>query len=520
MKGWWQRRRPPRLWLVLVALNGLLLLLPVLGFSALRLYESALIRQTESELTAQGVVIAAAYRALLEPAPPPPQEASRWQPFLPQLDLAHDPVLPPLSEPASVGAGPVAADAGRAGQRLLPILRQAQHHTLAALRVTDARGVVIAASNESLLGRSLIGHPEVREALAGRFAAQLHEREISEPAGFASISRTGGLRVVVAVPIASGDGVLGAVELLRTPANIWQVLWAKRAALIWAALALLTALALVTALSLRLILRPLQGLTRSARAVAGGQAFQPPAQRGLAEFAQLGDSVAQMAETLQARAGYIRDFAAHVSHEFKTPLAGILATTELLREHAGMSEEQRQRFVQLIESEARRLNCLTQRLLELARAETTEAGGRCDAVPVLHSLAQRHRELGHGLRLGELPETLVLALPAEVLDASLGTLLDNAYGHGGAGVTAELRLWREGPDVCIEVANDGPGISAGNAERLFTPFFTTGRDRGHTGLGLCIARALLRAHAGELWLETARPVCFRLRCRLAIAADR
>ncbi|MDP3859346.1 MAG: histidine kinase dimerization/phospho-acceptor domain-containing protein [Stagnimonas sp.] len=515
MIGWWQRRRPPRLWLVLVALNGLLLLLPVLGFSALRLYESALIRQTESELTAQGVVIAAAYRALLEPTPPPPLVSARWQPFLPQLDLARDPVRSPLPEPTPAGDEALDPAARTAGQRLLPILAQSQHHTLAALRVTDAQGRVIAATNESLIGTSLLGHPEVREALAGRFSAQLHEREVSEPAGFASISRTGGLRVVVAVPIASGDGVLGAVELLRTPANIWQVLWAKRVALSWAALALLTALALVTALSLRLILRPLQALTRSAQAVAGGRAFQPPAQRGLAEFAQLGDSVSQMAETLQARAGYIRDFAAHVSHEFKTPLAGILATTELLREHADMGEEQRQRFVLLIESEAARLSRLTQRLLELARAETAEAGGRCDAVVVLHSLAQRHRELGHRLRLGELPETLELLLPAEVLDASLGTLLDNAYGHGGPEVAVELRLWLEGDAACIEVVNDGPGISPGNAERLFTPFFTTGRDRGHTGLGLCIARALLRAHAGELWLESARPVRFRLRCRVA-----
>ena len=512
---WWQRRRPPRLRTVLLALNGLLLLLPVLGFSALRLYESALIRQTESELAAQGVVIAAAYRALLEPAPAPPAETTRWQPFQPQLDLARDPVLPPLPGPLAATTEPVDPAAWKAGQRLLPILRQSQHHTLAALRVTDARGTVVAATNGGLLGTSLREHPEVRAALAGRYSAQLRARAEYDVAGIASISRTGGLRVVVAVPIASGEGVLGAVELLRTPANIWQVLWAKRAALLWAALALLAALALVTALSLRLILRPLQALTRSARAVAGGAPFHPPAHRGLAEFAQLGDSVAQMAETLQARSGYIRDFAAHVSHEFKTPLAGILATTELLREHAGMSAEQRQRFVQLIESEARRLNHLTQRLLELARAETAGPGGRCDAVTVLKSLAQRQAELGHRLQLAGLPEALELQVPAEVLDAALGTLLDNAYGHGGAEVSVDLRLWLEGQDACIEVANDGPAISAGNAERLFTPFFTTGRERGHTGLGLCIARALLRAHSGELWLASAAPVAFRLRCRRA-----
>lgn len=507
----WQQRRPPRLLWVLVALNGLLLLLPVLGFSALRLYESALVRQTESELVAQGVVIAAAYRALLDPAPPAPLEDLRWQPSLPQLDLARDVVLPPLPEPAAA-ARPADPQSLRAGQRLQGILRESQHHTLAALRVTDAQGVVIAATNDRLLGLSLAAHPEVRSALAGGFAAQLHAREPSEPAGWQSISRTTGLRVVVAVPIVSGSRVLGAVELLRTPANVWQVLWAKRLALLKAAVLLLAALALITALSLRLILRPLQELRRSAQAVASGQPFSPPRQRGLAEFAELAASVGQMAETLQARAGYIRDFAAHVSHEFKTPLAGILASTELLREHAGMSAEQHDRFLRLIESEAQRLNRLTQRLLELARAETTVPRGRCEACALLQSLVLRYREKGYRLSLEGLPDCLEVRVPAEMLDACLATLLDNAYSHGGAQVAVRMLVAADAGGMSIAVEDDGPGISPGNAGRLFTPFFTTGREQGHTGLGLCIARALLRAHGGELLLVSARPAGFVLRC--------
>lgn len=512
LKHWWQRRKPPRLVWVLAALNGLLLLLPVLGFSALRLYESALIRQTESELTAQGVVIAAAYRALLVPAAAPPQQDARWQPSLPQLDLARDAVRPPLPEPSPALQTPE-PQAAEVGMRLLPLLREAQHHTLAALRVTDAQGVVIAATNAGLMSRSLAGHEEVREALAGRFAATMRARENAEDAGLASISRSSRLRVVVAVPIVSGSTVLGAVELLRTPANVWQVLWAKRMALLKAAALLLIALALITALSLRLILRPLRDLTRSARAVAGGQPFAAPRQRGLAEFEDLATSVAQMADTLQQRAGYIRDFAAHVSHEFKTPLAGILATTELLREHADMQPAQRERFVKLIEAEAQRLNRLTQKLLELARAETSTAtaDAACEVNGLLHSLVLRHQERGQPVALSMPPEPLSALIPAEVLDACLSTLLDNARAHAGAAATVQLQLHDEGAMLRLTVQDDGEGISAANAERLFTPFFTTGRAAGHTGLGLCIARALLRAHGGDLWLESAQPARFALR---------
>lgn len=512
LRHWWQQRTPPRLVWVLAALNGLLLLLPVLGFSALRLYESALIRQTESELTAQGVVIAAAYRALLVPAAASPLKGARWQPSLPQLDLARDAVLPPLPEPSPTLQMPE-PQAAEVGARLLPLLRESQHHTLAALRVTDARGVVVAATNAALMNRSLAQHAEVREALAGRIAATMRARENAEAGGLASISRSSRLRVVVAVPIMSGSTVLGAVELLRTPANIWQVLMAKRIALLKAAALLLIALALITALSLRLILRPLRGLTRSARAVAGGQPFVAPRQRGLAEFEDLATSVAQMADTLQQRAGYIRDFAAHVSHEFKTPLAGILASTELLREHADMEPAQRERFVKLIEIEARRLNRLTQKLLELARAETSAAAAdaACDVSALLRSLALRHQERGQQVTLTMPSESLGALISAEVLDACLSTLLDNAQAHGGAEASVQVQLHREGEALRLTVQDDGPGISAANAERLFTPFFTTGRAAGHTGLGLCIARALLRAHGGELWLDSAKPARFALR---------
>ncbi len=514
---WWQQRKPPRLVWVLAALNSLLLLLPMLGFSALRLYESALIRQTESELSAQGVVIAAAYRALLLPAAAPPLESDRWQPSLPRLDLARDAVLPPLPEPSPIEHTPE-PQAAQVGERLLPLLKESQHHTLAALRVTDVRGVVIAATNSALMNRSLIEHEEVREALAGRFVATMRARENTGPVGLASISRSSGLRVVVAVPIVSGSTVLGAVELLRTPANVWQVLMAKRMALAKAAALLMIALALITALSLRLILQPLRDLTRSARAVAGGQPFAAPRQRGLAEFEDLASSVAQMADTLQSRAGYIRDFAAHVSHEFKTPLAGILATTELLREHEAMSAEQRLRFVQLIEAEAQRLNRLTQKLLELARAETSAApaDASCDVSALLQSLVQRHRERGQQVMLTMPSETLHALIPTEVLDACLSTLLDNVQAHGGDAASVQVQLHVEDAALRLSVQDSGPGISAANAERLFTPFFTTGRGAGHTGLGLCIARALLRSHGGELWLDSARPSRFALRIRLAV----
>jgi signal transduction histidine kinase len=287
---------------------------------------------------------------------------------------------------------------------------------------------------------------------------------------------------------------------------LYQPAWMVRAlkellfqgwpAVLTAMLISLLALYLLTWLCLRLLLRPLAGLRRSAQGVAMGAAFQPPQHRGLAEFADLGEAVGQMAKTLHARADYIRDFANHVSHEFKTPLTSILAGVELLRDHPEDSQ-----VLDLIDREAQRLHRLTQRLLELARADTAMRGGECEAVSVLKTLALRYDALVFQPTLPRLS----VPLPAEVLDSVVSTLTDNAREHGQPS-RVQWRLSAGG----LDIEDNGKGISPANAERLFTPFFTTNRAGGHTGLGLAIARALLRAHGGDVLLVSSQPACFRV----------
>jgi hypothetical protein len=105
--------------MLLLGLNLLVLLLPLAGIGLLRLYESALVRQTESELIAQGAVLAASFRALADPVaeaaqplpsrpldlPPAPSTGdARWQPRPPRLDLMVDAVAPPAPDPQAATA--------------------------------------------------------------------------------------------------------------------------------------------------------------------------------------------------------------------------------------------------------------------------------------------------------------------------------------------------------------------------------------------------------------------------------
>ena len=532
----------PRLAAVLVLITLVIGLLPLGGIFVLRIYESALVRQTESELLAQGAWVAASYRAQFErlttgkkpllpmpadygnPVTAPPRPAdpeNRWRPRYAVLDLASDSILPAPAEAQAVDffAADVAQVAGRA---LAPILREAQQATLAGVRVTDPRGVIVATTGEEL-GRSVAHHEELQRALAGEYVSVMRWRGTQQPQAppLDSISRGTRIRVFVAVPIVQHERVIGAVLLARTPGNLWQALYGKREALLHGGLALLAVMIGIALLASFTIARPVRALREQARRAARGEqgAVVPLKHPGTREIAELSQTVAEMAQTLETRANYIRDFAAAVSHEFKTPLTAIQGAAEMLREHGdGMSAEERARFHGILARDTHRLSQLVRRLLDLARADMLAPGdASADVTAALAVAVARYRELGLEVSLraqaanggGTPAAPLRAAIATDTLDAVLSTLLDNVRAHAGNGARVQLAVAchpREGggPDVIdVTVADDGAGISAANRPLVFEPFFTTARESGGTGLGLSIARALVRAHGGELELVPA-----------------
>lgn len=531
------RRSYLRLRTILVLINLVILVLPLGGIAVLRIYESALIRQTESELIAQGAVIAATYETLFArfaqgkaaknaaayglPVSAPqalqnPREP--WRPRPAQLDLATDPVYPPPHDPLPATT-PADALADRVGHEITPILSQAQYVTLAGIRVLDPQGVIVASTGADR-GQSLAHHEEVRRALTGESVSLMRERVLkTAPPPLESVSRGTRIRVFVAVPILHQSRVLGAVLLVRTPANIKQAIWGKRGPLAQGALMLLGVVLLLSLVSALTISRPVNALMQQARRAARGErgAVVPLKHPGTREIAELSETVAAMARELESRAEYIRDFAAHVSHEFKTPLTAIQGAVELLREHGPeMSREERERFLGMVAGDASRLERLVRRLLDLARADMMQPGAeRTEVLPLLEQIAHRQRELGQRVELQVGALAAQVAMAPEVLDSVLGALLDNARQHAGPQATVTLGAERSGAELRIRVADDGIGISEANAARIFTPFFTTARERGNTGLGLAIIRSLLRTHGGEIaLLPSARGACFEIRLPL------
>jgi len=246
----------------------------------------------------------------------------------------------------------------------------------------------------------------------------------------------------------------------------------------------------------RTITGPINALVARTEEIGRGgrAAISAPEQHGTRELAVLSQSFLDLAERLVERTDYVNSFAAHVSHELKSPLTSIRGSAELLLE-ADMSAEDRRRFLTHIVADADRLAGLLERLRDLARADVP-----LDAKGVGLGQAAEQLQLTHPeMTIVATGETATLvALSMEAFAIVLGHLADNSAQHGAGRL--ELSAARVGNGLRIVVADDGKGISQGNRDKVFEPFFTTRRESGGTGMGLGIAKSMLEAHGGRIAL--------------------
>lgn len=507
----------PRLRLRTIIFGTLLLVAALPGFGAifLRVYENALVRRTEAELVAQGAAISAS-AALLWPrataAAPLPQALATdrsWRARssydLPptEVDLSIAPILSERPR-ARITRTPVDAVAQGVANRLVPVIAETQGATLAAIRLTDRRGILL---NGEARGRSLAGVPELAQALAGESATVLRENSRNHYATpLTWISRASNLRLHHARPIRVDGRVVGAVLVSRTPPPLLRGMTEDAGKIALGVALILAILVLLTAVLARAIVRPIETLSRATRSVAAGRATIPgdPSLK-VVEIEALYADFRGMAEAIAARSRYLRDFAASLTHEFKTPLTGISGGIELLEDHgAAMSEGERARFLANMRGDATRLNRLLGRLMDLARADMRIADARARCAPAA-VIAQRIAGLdrsGFGISVAVDP-ALVVAMDAETLGTIATILIDNAEQAGAARLTITATV--DDARLAILFADDGPGVPAADRSRIFDTFFTSKRAHGGTGLGLAIARSLAEAEGGALTLDTPMP---------------
>ena len=148
--------------------------------------------------------------------------------------------------------------------------------------------------------------------------------------------------------------------------------------------------------------------------------------------------------------------------------------------------------------------------LAFARGEQAEQAQPVDLSAMLHDVAAGARRAGAAIRV-EAPDALTVQLRQDALRRALTNLVDNARRHAGRVVMSALAAGRS---VLVMVDDDGPGIPLDRRESVFRPFQTG--SAGGTGLGLTIARDIVRAHGGEITLEQSPLGGLRARIQLPV----
>jgi signal transduction histidine kinase len=502
------RRGLFRLHSILLIVMLMVLMLPLGGLYFFRIYENELVRQTEQELISQSAVLSACFRQLVRNQQPNQKiygrkvssavSPDKYQPIIPTLSLIN-PIQPP--RPAAQSAkfrGDALAQ--KVGVLLRQVMLDTQRITLSGIRLLDMNGTVIAGQDEVDL--SLAQVSEVKQALQGRYASTIRQRISDEPPPpLYSISRGTNIRVFVAFPVIENGYLQGVVYLSRTPNNILKHLFLVRDKVFIATLSLLVLVILLVMLVSSSISRPIRELIRQTERIRQGEQklVEPLKNPVTYEIAQLSESFADMSQALAERADYIQRFATHVSHEFKTPLTSMQGALELLQDHfETMPDERRRHFISNLLADTQRLKQLVSRLLELARADAMEPSGQnCIPAHVLKALRNRYAERGLQLHDANLSE-IRAAIAPDALEMVFTNLLENSLQHQASQL--EITVFRRDGDLELHLHDNGTGISPANRNKIFTPFFTTRRSCGGTGLGLEITSSLLKTYGGKIML--------------------
>jgi two-component system sensor histidine kinase CreC len=366
--------------------------------------------------------------------------------------------------------------------------------------VTDATGLVVFDSGGQFEGMNLAERLDVKRTLKGEYGARStrsnHEDDKS------SVMYIGALLGTPAAP-------LGVVTVYKAQSEVLPIVIERRHTIWWGT-------GLVGAGILFLILavfiwqyRPIGLLTDYAREIEQGKRPPMPSLGAGREVNTLAHALESMREALEGRR-YAERYVQTLTHEMKSPLAAIRGAAELLMED--MPESDRDKFLGNIRAEAARADRLLNRLLELSALEgrsSLETGEPINLIHVVSRAIDQARPPADFASIGlnaHVPEGQVFVRgDAFILRSAVTNLLENAIDFSPDGSEVEISLHLEGSNVCIEIADRGPGIPEYAREKIYERFFSlrhhAASGRKGTGLGLTLVREAAELHGGSVSLE-------------------
>ena len=277
--------------------------------------------------------------------------------------------------------------------------------------------------------------------------------------------------------------------------------------------------ALVSRWIIAISLRPLDKVEETAEAIAAGDlSARLPAAKPDTEVGRLTTSLNMMLSRIEQSFSVkvesenkLRRFVADASHELRTPLTAIRGFAELHRQGAVSGEEKTKELISRIEGESIRMSSLVEDLLLLARLDQARELDfeAVDLNTLIVEVVASAKAAGpdHPIEINLPQEELFVLGDSRRIHQVVANLLANARTHTPLGTKINVTARQTLAEVIIEVADNGPGLSKSDQERIFERFFRADparvRHSGEgSGLGLSIVDAVMKAHGGYVSVKS------------------
>jgi signal transduction histidine kinase len=227
---------------------------------------------------------------------------------------------------------------------------------------------------------------------------------------------------------------------------------------------------------------------------------------------RMNDELRRLYTELEAASQHKSEFLANMSHELRTPLNAIIGFSQVLREEMfGEVNEKQAEYLEDILSSGNHLLSLINDVLDLSKVEAGQVELEIGPFSLREALERgvvmvRERATSDGVQVALAADRNVDVVDGDErrIKQVIFNLLSNAVKFTPAGGEVDVRAARVNGEVRVSVADTGPGIAAGDQERIFDQFQQTeiGVEERGTGLGLALSKRLVELHGGRIWLES------------------
>lgn len=375
--------------------------------------------------------------------------------------------------------------------------------------VTDARGIVLYDSAGFALGHNYARWNDVYLTLQGRYGARSSRDDPRYP----------GVSVkYVAAPVRQNGKIIGVLTTAKPALTLDEAIAATREK-IFATIAIAFAGFILIIVAVNLwITRPVALLTDWVKRLRAGER-RPLPRLGKSEIGALGREFDLMQSELDGRR-YIENFVQMLTHEFKSPVAGILGAAEILE--GDPSAEDKKKFLGNIEREAGRIQTITENLLAIAKLENMRGPGETEWVHLNELLPQLAEDFSAALEARQLKtevSSVTVSLRGNyfLLYQALANLVQNAIDFSLPGGKIAIAAAVEGETIVVTIDDEGRGIPEFALEKIFTKFYSLERpDTGRkgTGLGLAFVEQVVKLHGGTILIQNKMPLGVWVEIRL------